>query len=364
VTERLLITGGAGFVGSNLAVSLASRHPEWEIVALDNLYRRGSELNLPRLREAGVEFVRGDVREPEDLARVARVDALVECSAEPSVMSGVDGETGYLVHTNLTGAYNCLELARRDAAFVVFLSTSRVYPVAPQVELKLEEAETRFEIAAQQGLPGVSPAGIAEDFPLEGARTLYGATKLAAELLIEEYRTGLGVPAVIDRCGVIAGPWQMGKVDQGVFTHWMLAHHFGRPLSYIGFGGKGKQVRDLLHVEDLVDLVERQLLDPAGWDGRTVNVGGGRECSLSLLETTAICRELTGNEVPIEPVEQTRAGDVPIYLSDCTKIFGLDEWRPRRSAEQVLADIHEWIAADDRRIAQALDIDVPAGRRE
>ena len=354
--NRILITGGAGFVGSNLAVSLAGRHPEWEIVVLDNLYRRGSELNLPRLQEAGVEFVRGDVREPEDLARVRRIDALIECSAEPSVMSGVDGDTGYLVHTNLTGAYNCLELARRDSAFVVFLSTSRVYPVQPQVDLKLEEAETRFEIAAGQEVPGVSPAGISEEFPLEGARTLYGATKLAAELLIEEYRAGLEVPAVIDRCGVIAGPWQMGKVDQGVFTHWMLAHHFGNPLSYIGFGGAGKQVRDLLHVEDLVDLVERQLLAPAEWDGRTVNVGGGRECSLSLRETTAICRELTGNEVPIAPVEQTRAGDVPIYLSDCGKIFDLNDWRPRRGAKQVLADIHEWIAADEERIAQALNV--------
>jgi CDP-paratose 2-epimerase len=354
---RLLVTGGAGFVGSNLAVSLAQRHPEWEVVALDNLYRRGSELNLPRLEAAGVEFVKGDVREPDDLAAVPEITAMIECSAEPSVMSGVDGDTGYLVHTNLTGAYNCLELARRDGAFVVFLSTSRVYPVAPQVELALEEGETRFELAAEQPFPGVSPAGIAESFPLEGARTLYGATKLAAELLIEEYRAGLGVPAVVDRCGVIAGPWQMGKVDQGVFTHWMLAHHFGNPLSYIGFGGKGKQVRDLLHVEDLVDLVERQLLAPAEWDGRTVNVGGGRECSLSLLETTAICRELTGNEVPIAPVLETRQGDVPIYLSDCAKLFGLDEWRPRRSAHQVLADIHEWITADEQRIAQALNIE-------
>jgi CDP-paratose 2-epimerase len=355
---RLLITGGAGFVGSNLAVSLASRHPDWEIVVLDNLYRRGSELNLPRLEEAGVEFVKGDVREPDDLKALPEISALIECSAEPSVMSGVDGDTGYLVHTNLTGAYNCLELARRDGAFVVFLSTSRVYPVAPQVELNLEEAETRFEIAAEQAVPGVSPAGISERFPLDCARTLYGATKLAAELLIEEYRAGLGVPAVIDRCGVIAGPWQMGKVDQGVFTHWMLAHHFGNPLSYIGFGGKGKQVRDLLHVEDLVDLVERQLLAPGEWDGRTLNVGGGRECSLSLLETTAICQRLTGNEVPIEPVAETRAGDVPIYLSDCERLFGLDEWRPRRSAEKVLADIHAWIAADEHRIAQALNIEI------
>jgi CDP-paratose 2-epimerase len=361
---RLLITGGAGFVGSNLAVSLAARHPEWEILALDNLYRQGSELNLPRLREAGVEFVKGDVREPEDLQRLPGLTALIECSAEPSVMSGVDGDTSYLLHTNLTGAYNCLELARRDGAFMVFLSTSRVYPVEPQVSLKLEEAPTRFELADEQGVPGASAAGISEEFPIAGARTLYGTTKLAAELLIEEYRAGFGVPAVVDRCGVIAGPWQMGKVDQGVFTHWMLAHHFRNPLKYIGFGGEGKQVRDLLHVEDLVDLVERQLLDKEAWDGRTVNVGGGRECSLSLLETTAICRELTGNEVPIEPVEQTRAGDVPIYLSDCTKIFGLDEWRPQRSAEQVLADIHEWVAADETRIAQALNIDAPAGGRE
>jgi len=353
---RLLITGGAGFVGSNLAVSLAQRHPEWEVVVLDNLYRCGSKLNLPRLEEAGVEFVEGDVREPESLGRIGELTALVECSAEPSVMSGVDGDTGYLVHTNLTGAYNCLELARRDGAFMVFLSTSRVYPVAPQVGLNLEEAETRFELAAEQPVRGVSPAGISEDFPLAGARTLYGATKLAAELLIEEYREALGVPAVIDRCGVIAGPWQMGKVDQGVFTHWMLAHHFENPLTYIGFGGEGKQVRDLLHVEDLVDLVERQLLAPEEWDGRTVNVGGGREISLSLQETTAICRELTGNEVPITPVAETRQGDVPIYLSDCTRLFGMDEWRPQRSAEQVLRDIEEWISSDPERIAAALAV--------
>jgi CDP-paratose 2-epimerase len=361
---RLLVTGGAGFVGSNLAVSLAARHPEWEILALDNLYRRGSELNLPRLEGAGVEFVKGDVREPEDLQRLPELSALIECSAEPSVMSGVDGDTSYLLHTNLTGAYNCLELARRDAAFVVFLSTSRVYPVEPQVGLKLEEAPTRFELAGEQPVPGASAAGISEDFPLSGARTLYGTTKLAAELLIEEYRAAFGLPAVVDRCGVIAGPWQMGKVDQGVFTHWMLAHRFDNPLKYIGFGGTGKQVRDLLHVEDLVDLVERQLLDREGWDGRVVNVGGGRECSLSLRETTEICRELSGNEVPIDPVEATRAGDVPIYLSDCTRLFGMDEWRPRRSARQVLADINDWIAADPERIAAALNIEPPDRGRE
>ncbi len=127
---RVLITGGAGFVGGNLAVALAERQPDWEIVALDNLMRRGSELNLPRLREAGVEFVHGDVREPADLAAAGPFDAMVECSAEPSVLAGF-ADPSYSVQTNLLGAFNCLERARAEEAFVVFLSTSRVYPVAP-----------------------------------------------------------------------------------------------------------------------------------------------------------------------------------------------------------------------------------------
>ncbi len=107
----------------------ARRHPDWEIVAYDNLHRRGSELNLPRLQEAGIRFVTGDVRDPDELMRTEPIDALIECSAEPSALAGTDGETAYTVQTNLTGAYNCLELARRDDAQLVFLSTSRVYPV-------------------------------------------------------------------------------------------------------------------------------------------------------------------------------------------------------------------------------------------
>jgi CDP-paratose 2-epimerase len=361
----VLITGGAGFIGSNLAVTLADRHPKWEVLAFDSLYRRGAELNLPRLEAAGVEVVRGDIRLLDDLMRLPRVDLFVECSAEPSVMSGTDGNTAFPVHTNLTGAYNCLELARRDGAFMVFLSTSRVYPIEPQVALALEATETRFEIGPEQAVGGVSPAGLSEEFPMhEGHRTIYGATKYAAEVLIEEYRAGFGVPTVIDRCGVIAGPWQMGKVDQGVFTHWMLSHFYQQPLSYIGFGGEGKQVRDLLHVADLVDLVERQLLDPEGWDGRTVNVGGGRECSLSLAEATAICRDLTGKELAVGAIEETRAGDVPVYISDCSRLFGFTDWRPQHSAEAVLADIHDWIAGDPEGIASALKIDVPVAGRE
>jgi CDP-paratose 2-epimerase len=350
---RVLVTGGAGFVGSNLAIALAA-DPGLEVLTLDNLHRRGSELNLPRLADAGVQFIRGDVREPADFEQVPHVDAIVECSAEPSVMSGTDGDTSYLLHTNLTGAYNCLELARRDGAAMLFLSTSRVYPVAALESIRLAETPTRFGIAENQELDGISPAGVSERFPMRGARTLYGTTKLAAELLIEEYRAGFGLSAVVNRCGVIAGPWQMGKVDQGVFTHWMLSHHFGQPLRYIGYGGTGKQVRDLIHIDDLIDLVREQLLAPDRWDGVIVNVGGGIERSLSLLETTQVCRELTGNEVEIERVSQTRAGDIPVYVSDCAQLFSHTEWRPRRSAKDTLRDIHGWIADHEAALPEAL----------
>lgn len=350
---RVLITGGAGFVGGNLAVALAGRHSDWEVVALDNLMRRGSELNLPRLREASVEFVHGDVREPGDLVAAGAFDAMIECSAEPSVLAGF-ADTSYSVQTNLIGAFNCLERAREEEAFMVFLSTSRVYPVAPQLKLELEEAETRFELAAEQPVPGAGPGGIAEGFPLAGARTLYGATKLSAEFLIEEYADAFDLRAVINRCGVIAGPWQMGKVDQGVFSWWLLSHRFGRPLTYIGYSGSGKQVRDLLHIDDLIDLVDEQLSDPERWSGVTANVGGGRECSLSLLETTDLCRELTGNEVPIGVEPETRPGDVPVYLSDCSHLHSLTSWRPRCGPRDVLADLLDWSTEHEDSLRAAL----------
>jgi CDP-paratose 2-epimerase len=229
-----------------------------------------------------------------------------------------------------------------------------VYPIPALRSLRLEEGETRFELSAEQPLPGASSEGIAEEFPLQGFRTLYGTTKLAAELLIDEYRHAYGVRAVVNRCGVIAGPWQMGKVDQGVFTYWILAHHFKRPLRYIGFGGSGKQVRDLLHVEDLVDLVDEQLLDPQKWDGATLNVGGGRAFSLSLLETTALCTEITGHRLAVEASAETRQGDVPLYFSDCRALASLSEWRPRRGPRVVLADVHAWVCAHEADLGRTL----------
>ena len=166
--KRVLITGGAGFVGANLAIALAERHRDWELIALDNLHRRGSELNLERLEGAGVAFVRADVRDRSALDALDALDALVECSAEPSALVGMSGDTEYPFETNLVGAYNCLELARRDRAQFVFLSTSRVYPYTALCGLRLSETETRFELAADQPIAGASAAGISEALPARG----------------------------------------------------------------------------------------------------------------------------------------------------------------------------------------------------
>jgi CDP-paratose 2-epimerase len=350
----VLVTGGAGFIGASLSLELAARHPGWEITAFDNLHRRGSELNLARLREGGVRFVHGDVREPGDLRAAGPFDALVECSAEPSVMAGVGGASDFLVRTNLVGAYNCLEEAARHRAQVVFLSTSRVYPVAALNALAHEEGETRFELLDAQTVPGASALGVSERFPMDGARTLYGASKLAAELLITEYAESYGLATVVNRCGVVAGPWQMGKVDQGVFTHWMLAFYYRRPLSYLGFGGSGKQVRDLLHVADLAELVDDQLERPEHWAGAVVNVGGGPQVSLSLRETSLLCGEITRHDLQIRRDPDTRAGDVRIYISDCHALAGFTDWRPSHSPAEILADIHAWIHDHESAVSGAL----------
>jgi CDP-paratose 2-epimerase len=342
--NHILVTGGAGFVGSNLAVWFKSRYPNVSVTALDNLRRRGSELNLPRLRAHGIEFIHGDVRNPEDLCFAARpIDLILECSAEPSVLAGYRDAPDYVIATNLVGTVNCLELARRIGADMIFLSTSRVYPIASLDAIATAETDTRFVPIAEQMLTGVSADGITETFPLDGARSLYGATKLCSELLIAEYGAMYGLRYVINRCGVLTGPWQMGKVDQGVFALWVAAHRFGGELSYIGWGGSGKQVRDLLHVDDLAELLDIQLARLGDLAGNTFNVGGGVGCSLSLLETTRLCEEITRRTVPIHAVPETRPADMRWYVSDNRRVTEATGWCPRRAPRDILTAIDAWL---------------------
>lgn len=340
--KNILVTGGAGFVGSQICILLKKQYPSITVIALDNLMRRGSELNLSRLKQHGVTFVHGDVRSKEDLD-VGKVDLLIECSAEPSVMAGVTSSPEYLLNTNLMGAINCFELARKKEADVIFLSTSRVYPVKQINQLKTIEEDTRFSLLDEQSIVGASKEGISEDFSLQGIRSLYGATKLAAELVLEEYAENYGIKTVINRFGLITGPWQMGKVDQGVIVLWMARHIFNKPLSYIGFKGTGKQVRDMIHVEDVFDIINRQINSLSKYNKQIYNIGGGRKNSVSLLELTSLCQEVSGKKIEIKLVDQNRPGDIKVYITDNKKISTQSGWEPKRSVKKTLTEIHTWI---------------------
>jgi CDP-paratose 2-epimerase len=348
--KRILITGGAGFVGSNLALALQAAFPQAQIVAMDNLYRRGSELNVPRFQKAGVSFHNGDVRDPKSFP-AGPFDVLVECSAEPSVLAGQDGSPDYLFQTNLVGAYQCLEKARAWNSQLIFLSTSRVYPIATLEAHAWREEATRFAWE-DNGSDGITSRGVSEAIDLSGARSLYGYTKLSAEQLIEEYRETYGLKSVVNRCGVIAGPWQFGKVDQGVASLWVMAHHFGRSLSYIGYGGKGKQVRDFLHVDDLCDLIVEQVSRFESWEGWLGNVAGGLSNSASLGELTALCEEVTGKKIAIKSVAENRPSDLRLYIGDCAKLFARTNWRPRRDVRRMVLDIHAWVKENEDALAK------------
>ena len=346
---RILITGGAGFVGSNLAIALRAGLPAAEVVCMDNLYRRGSELNLPRLQKAAARFHRGDVRDANNFPP-GPFDVLIECSAEPSVLAGQNGAPDYLFQTNLVGAYHCLEKARVWKSRFIFLSTSRVYPIARLEAHPWREEATRFAWE-NHGTPGITSRGIGENVEMTGARSLYGFTKLAAEQLIEEYRAAYGLQAAVNRCGVIAGPWQFGKVEQGVASLWVLAHHFGRPLSYIGYGGTGKQVRDFLHVDDLCGLIAEQIQNFDSWDGWLGNVSGGVQNTASLCELSLLCRELTGNTIPINSVPVNRPNDLRIFIADCARLLLRTTWRPKRDVRRIVKDTHAWVTEHAEQLA-------------
>ena len=340
---RILVTGGAGFVGSNLALTLKRESADLTICAFDNLRRRGSELAVSRLRDGGVDFVHGDVRSADDLADVGAFDLLLECSAEPSVHAGYENSPAYVIQTNLLGTVHCLEAARRHRANVIFLSTSRVYPIERLRALPLERRGCRLELPDHARGSGWSARGIASDFPLTGHRSMYGATKLASELLVEEYRAMYGLRAVINRCGVVSGPWQMGKVDQGFIVLWASRHLYGASLSYTGFGSEGLQVRDVLHIDDLCDLVRLQIRDLARYDGATYNVGGGPERSVSLAELTDLCCARAGRSIPIGCDPQTSAADVPYYVTDNSQVTSETGWSPRRGFGELLDDVFRWL---------------------
>ena len=353
----VLITGICGFVGSTLARALREQRDESAlgIVGIDNLCRPGSELNRRALQGLGITVRHGDVRLPSDLVVAQKVDWVIDASANPSVLAGVDGRTSsrQLVEHNLLGTVNLLELCKQQGAGFLLLSTSRVYSIPPLANLAVEVVDAAFRPAkGAEAVPGLSQAGVNEQFSTSPPVSLYGATKVASECLALEYHHAFGLPVWINRCGVMAGAGQFGHPAQGIFSYWINAHLRRRPLRYVGFGGTGHQVRDCLHPRDLVPLLLRQM-EVTGTDPRerVVNVSGGIANSMSLAQLNRWCDARFGMH-PVEADTRSRLFDIPWMVLDSTGVMSAWDWSPHCSIEDTL----EEIAEHARRNPEWLDI--------
>ncbi len=338
---RILISGICGFAGSALARGLVGLDRGIEISGFDSLVRPGSEGNRAELRRLGIRVVHADARSSSDVDSLPPADWVIDAAANPSVLAGVDGRSTsrQVIEHNLGGTVNLLEYARSHKAGLVLLSTSRVYSIAPLSALPLRVEGGAFRPGSPSLPEGISPLGIGESFSTASPISLYGATKLSSEALALEYHHAYGVPVFVNRCGVLAGAGQFGRADQGIFSFWINSHLRRRPLSYLGFGGKGHQVRDCLHPSDLVPLLLAQMaatkVDP---DDRIVNVGGGLASATSLANLTAWCDERFGaHAVGSDPRE--RALDVPWIVLDSSKAATLWNWKPRIAVESIFEEI-------------------------
>ncbi len=345
---RVLITGICGYVGSRIAARFHESISGVRIIGLDNLSRPGAESNLAQLQRLGASVVRGDVRSSADLRALPDVDWVIDCAANPAVTAGT-GVAGsctpeQLLEHNLTGTLHLLEYCRSRRAGLILLSTSRVYSITSLLRIPLRETASRLEVATPlpADLTGVSEHGIAEDHATTPPISLYGASKLASEVVALEYGEAFGFPVRINRCGVIGGPGQLGHAFQGIFSFWVSCCALARPLRYIGFGGSGKQVRDCVTAEDVAELLLLQIADPDRQADRIVNVGGGRGGALSLCEMTAICEEFFGHTINVERSDETRPYDIPYFVTDTRRAEQAWGWQPSASGEEIIIALCRW----------------------
>lgn len=338
---KILITGICGFVGSTIARNWLETVAGVTIYGIDNLVRPGSELNRCQLQKLGIKMFHGDIRLQSDFENLPAVDWVIDAAANPSVLAGVDGVTSsrQLVEHNLLGTVNLLEYCKSHKAGFILLSSSRVYSIKPLAELPVEPCGKAFRLQDVQELPpGLTSAGISETFSTVPPLSLYGSSKLASELLALEYGETFKFPVWINRCGVLAGAGQFGRMDQGIFAYWINAWLRNYPLNYLGFGGSGFQVRDCLHPRDLIPLLRDQTSKSRPEAARLVNLGGGVANSISLAELSDWCcgrfgRHETGS------IPETRRFDIPWLVMDSSLAEKTWGWRPQTPLGEIFFEI-------------------------
>lgn len=347
---QILITGGAGFVGANL--SFYFKEKGHQIIAFDNLARRGSETNLPEFKKRGIEFIHGDIRNKEDFFHI-KADVVLECSAQPSVLNGYINPV-YDITNNLYGVFNVLEYARLSSSAVCMWSTNKVYCGSQINSIPFVEKETRYEwVNDAWDIPGVDTNfGISENFSVDGGdHSIYGMTKIQADLACQEYYDAFGVKTVCNRFSCLSGPQQWGISAQGWVTWFAIAAKFKLPIDIIGW--KGKQVRDVLFVDDLCRLIELEIDNIDKIKGQVFNVGGGVLNTLSLLEAITMLENMLDVKIKTNILSSPRKADQVIYISDTRKIESILGWKPKTDIMTGYRAIIDWVN-DNKSILERL----------
>lgn len=346
MSTRVFITGICGFVGSTLAKLAVERSLGWTVSGCDNFIRPSSANNWQRLKNLGVDVHAADLRQIEDLRAIGDFDWIVDCAANPSVLSGVDGRTSsrQVMDHNLLGTLNLLELARERQCGLVLISTSRVYSLAALSAIECRHVNDAYDPLPSDTVTGLSDSGIDETFSTSPPISLYGASKLTSELLAIEYANAFGFPLRINRCGLLAGAGQMGKADQGIVAYWIHSYFQKRNLKYIGFGGEGFQVRDCLHPSDLLALIDKQIRAGLAPEiPQVLNVSGGMSSAFSLKQLTRWCSqrfvEQTRSGFHIGSDPQNRKFDVPWLVLNAANAKKHWSWEPERNSESIFEEI-------------------------
>jgi CDP-paratose 2-epimerase len=315
---KILITGVCGFVGSVIAEALLERMEGIHVVGMDNLMRPGSQTNRTPLERRSVEFVHGDLRSASDLAGLPACDWVIDAAANPSVLAGLDGagSSRRLFEHNLGAFGNVLEYCKDHQAGLLLLSSNRVYSIPALAAIPLRIQDEAYALDAGAPLPsGLTADGIGVAFSTAAPVSLYGATKLASEIMALEYGAAFDFPVWITRCGVLAGAGQFGTPAQGIFTFWINAHLRRQPLRYIGFNGAGCQTRDAFHPRDLANLLSSQMRTARSDGQRIYTAGGGLNNAMSLAQLTAWCDQRFGPHVPTAD-PKPRKYDLPWLVMD------------------------------------------------
>jgi len=338
---KILIAGICGFTGSILARTLQEFDSGIDFWGIDNFLRAGSEQNRAPLKASGVHLFHGDVRCRSDLDVLPEVDWVIDAAANPSVLAAMNGDSSsrQLLEHNLVGTINLLEFCKRTGAGLILLSTSRVYSIAPLVNLPVTiENEAYRPRLDSNRLVGLSSEGIAENFPTAPPISVYGATKLASELIALEYGEAFDLPIWINRCGVLAGAGQFGRADQGIFAFWINSYLRRRLFRYIGFDRQGHQVRDCLHPRDVAAVVWKQMQSPDRQVERVQNVSGGVASAMSLAQLSSWCAARFGKHT-IGSDSASRPYDVPWMVLDSTRAKRQWDWQPTVRVDQILEEI-------------------------